>query len=170
MPSTLETQSIDKFEEATMSPLAGKPAPKEMLVDVGRLERDYFDRHPDLHDPNQLVSFGTSGHRGSPLHGPPIRSTCPRHKSSSLSCLIRSRSVAISWNLTLELPALMTRTFIDSLHSSQHEALLRLDPLLTGAVRITRRSSALIVRRVHRKPADRATSQQHRPAGACRYG
>jgi len=69
MPSTLETQSIDKFEEETISLLAGKPAPKEMLVDVARLERDYFDRHPDLHDPNQLVSFGTSGHRGSPLHG-----------------------------------------------------------------------------------------------------
>jgi phosphoglucomutase len=52
-----------------ISPLAGKPAPKEMLIDVARLEKEYFDRHPDLHDPNQLVSFGTSGHRGSPLHG-----------------------------------------------------------------------------------------------------
>ncbi|MGA2214824.1 MAG: phosphoglucomutase, alpha-D-glucose phosphate-specific, partial [Bryobacteraceae bacterium] len=40
-----------------------------MLVDVARLERDYFERHPDLSDPNQLVSFGTSGHRGSPLRG-----------------------------------------------------------------------------------------------------
>jgi phosphoglucomutase len=55
--------------ESTISPFAGKPAPKEMLLDVARLERDYFARHPDLHDPNQLVSFGTSGHRGSPLHG-----------------------------------------------------------------------------------------------------
>ena len=53
----------------TISPLAGKPAPKEMLIDVARLEKEYFDRLPDLHDPNQLVSFGTSGHRGSPLHG-----------------------------------------------------------------------------------------------------
>src|SRR6266849_995617 len=53
----------------TISPLAGKPAPKEMLIDVARLEREYFEHHPDLHDPNQLVSFGTSGHRGSPLHG-----------------------------------------------------------------------------------------------------
>ncbi len=53
----------------TISPLAGKPAPKEMLIDVARLEKEYFERHPDLHDPNQLVSFGTSGHRGSPLHG-----------------------------------------------------------------------------------------------------
>src|ERR1700732_4912775 len=53
----------------TISPLAGKPAPKEMLIDVARLEKEYFERHPDPHDPNQLVSFGTSGHRGSPLHG-----------------------------------------------------------------------------------------------------
>src|ERR1700732_5120255 len=53
----------------TISPLAGKPAPKEMLIDVARLKKDYFERRPDLHDPNQLVSFGTSGHRGSPLQG-----------------------------------------------------------------------------------------------------
>jgi len=53
----------------TISPLAGKPAPKEMLIDVARLEKEYFERHPDFDDPNQLVSFGTSGHRGSPLHG-----------------------------------------------------------------------------------------------------
>src|SRR5215470_1419386 len=52
-----------------VSPLAGKPAPKEMLVDVVRLEREYFERCPDLQRPNQLVSFGTSGHRGSPLQG-----------------------------------------------------------------------------------------------------
>jgi phosphoglucomutase len=52
-----------------ISPLAGKPAPKEMLIDVVRLEKEYFERRPELHDPNQLVSFGTSGHRGSPLHG-----------------------------------------------------------------------------------------------------
>src|SRR5215467_9613858 len=52
-----------------ISPLAGKPAPKELLVDPSRLEHEYYERRPDLEDPNQLVSFGTSGHRGSPLHG-----------------------------------------------------------------------------------------------------
>jgi phosphoglucomutase len=52
-----------------ISPLAGKPAPKELLVDPSRLEREYYERRPDLEDPNQLVSFGTSGHRGSPLNG-----------------------------------------------------------------------------------------------------
>jgi phosphoglucomutase len=53
----------------TISPLAGKPAPKEMLIDPVRLEREYFERRPNFDDPGQLVSFGTSGHRGSPLHG-----------------------------------------------------------------------------------------------------
>ncbi|HTN43191.1 MAG TPA: phosphoglucomutase (alpha-D-glucose-1,6-bisphosphate-dependent) [Nitrospiria bacterium] len=52
-----------------LSPLAGKPATKEMLVDVARLERDYYEKRTDVADPNQRVSFGTSGHRGSPLRG-----------------------------------------------------------------------------------------------------
>ena len=64
MPSAVETHPVP-----SISPLAGRPAPKEMLVDVARLEREYFERRPDLSDPNQMVSFGTSGHRGSPLRG-----------------------------------------------------------------------------------------------------
>ena len=51
------------------SPLAGKPAPKELLIDVAQLEREYYDRVPEANDSNQRVSFGTSGHRGSPLNG-----------------------------------------------------------------------------------------------------
>jgi phosphoglucomutase len=66
MPGSLETPSLTGER---ISPLAGKPAPKELLVDVARLEKEYFERRPDLDDPNQLVSFGTSGHRGSPLRG-----------------------------------------------------------------------------------------------------
>ena len=67
MPSSLETRSA--VGEPGLSPLAGKPAPRELLIDVARLEREYFERHPDLDDHEQLVSFGTSGHRGSPFHG-----------------------------------------------------------------------------------------------------
>ena len=52
-----------------LSPLAGKPAPKELLVDLARLERDYYARQPDPADPLQQVAFGTSGHRGSSLKG-----------------------------------------------------------------------------------------------------
>src|SRR5262245_49934752 len=53
----------------TISPLAGKPARKEMLVDLSRLEREYFECRPDLDDPAQRASFGTRGHRGSPFRG-----------------------------------------------------------------------------------------------------
>ncbi|MEZ5787841.1 MAG: phosphoglucomutase (alpha-D-glucose-1,6-bisphosphate-dependent) [Xanthobacteraceae bacterium] len=53
----------------TISPLAGKLPPKELLVDLARLERAYYDRKPDMSDPYQRVSFGTSGHRGSSLSG-----------------------------------------------------------------------------------------------------
>src|SRR5262245_57491851 len=51
----------------SLSPLAGKPAPPSLLIDVANLERDYLQKRPNLSDPNQLVSFGTSGHRGTPL-------------------------------------------------------------------------------------------------------
>jgi phosphoglucomutase len=53
----------------TISPLAGLPAPRTMLVDPAKLEREYYERRPDPGDPAQLVRFGTSGHRGSPFHG-----------------------------------------------------------------------------------------------------
>jgi phosphoglucomutase len=55
--------------EKGVSPLAGKPATKDMLIDVTKLERDYFEKRPDVNDPTQLVSFGTSGHRGTPFKG-----------------------------------------------------------------------------------------------------
>jgi phosphoglucomutase len=55
--------------EVAISPLAGKPAPKELLVDLTRLEKGYYENRPDVSDPNQMVIFGTSGHRGSSLKG-----------------------------------------------------------------------------------------------------
>jgi phosphoglucomutase len=51
------------------SPLAGKPAPPDILVDLGTLEHAYYERRPDMDDPGQRVAFGTSGHRGSSLRG-----------------------------------------------------------------------------------------------------
>ena len=47
------------------SPLAGKPAPAELLVDVAKLVTAYFCEKPDPENPLQRVAFGTSGHRGS---------------------------------------------------------------------------------------------------------
>ena len=68
MPNKLEVQPAAAGSGEKISPLAGKPAPKEMLLDLDKLEEAYFDNHPNLDDPNQMVSFGTSGHRGTPLH------------------------------------------------------------------------------------------------------
>src|SRR5580692_5833110 len=53
----------------TLHPKAGQPATRDMLVDVAQLEHEYYARRPDLDDPRQLVSFGTSGHRGTSLNG-----------------------------------------------------------------------------------------------------
>ncbi|HJX62975.1 MAG TPA: phosphoglucomutase (alpha-D-glucose-1,6-bisphosphate-dependent) [Polyangia bacterium] len=49
--------------------LAGKPAPASLLIDVDRLIDAYYSKEPDTGDSEQLVSFGTSGHRGSSLAG-----------------------------------------------------------------------------------------------------
>lgn len=49
------------------SDLAGKPAPREMLVDVPKLISAYYTLSPHPDDPARQVSFGTSGHRGSSL-------------------------------------------------------------------------------------------------------
>ena len=50
-------------------PLAGKPAPVDVLISVAEVEKAYYERQPDVDNPQQLVSFGTSGHRGSPIEG-----------------------------------------------------------------------------------------------------
>ena len=51
----------------SLSPLAGKPAPRDLLVNIPRLVTLYYAYRPDVSDPAQRVAFGTSGHRGSPL-------------------------------------------------------------------------------------------------------
>jgi phosphoglucomutase len=50
-----------------LHPLAGKPAPRSVLVNVPRLVSAYYTLRPDPADPAQRVAFGTSGHRGSSL-------------------------------------------------------------------------------------------------------
>ena len=52
-----------------LDPLAGKAAPKERLVDVAKLEREYYAHKPEMDDSAQRVQFGTSGHRGTSLNG-----------------------------------------------------------------------------------------------------
>ncbi|EJW11121.1 Phosphoglucomutase [Rhodovulum sp. PH10] len=53
----------------SISPLAGKRPPEDLLVDLARLERAYYERTPDMEDATQRVAFGTSGHRGSSFSG-----------------------------------------------------------------------------------------------------
>lgn len=50
------------------NPLAGKLLPQELLVDLPQLERAYYNNKPDVSIPEQRVTFGTSGHRGSSLN------------------------------------------------------------------------------------------------------
>ncbi|MGO9313293.1 MAG: phosphoglucomutase (alpha-D-glucose-1,6-bisphosphate-dependent) [Syntrophobacteraceae bacterium] len=50
-----------------VSPLAGKPAPQSILVNIPKLVSAYYTNHPDSSDKSQLVEFGTSGHRGTSL-------------------------------------------------------------------------------------------------------
>ena len=52
-----------------LHPLAGQTAPPSLLIEVRELEDAYYQRQPDVNDPRQLVSFGTSGHRGTSLDG-----------------------------------------------------------------------------------------------------
>jgi phosphoglucomutase len=55
------------METPKVDPLAGKPAPTSILVDVAKLVTAYFTERPDPEVPEQRVAFGTSGHRGSSL-------------------------------------------------------------------------------------------------------
>lgn len=58
-------QTVDE----RISPLAGKPAPADSLIDVAKLLQEYYTVQPDPANPLQRVSFGTSGHRGSATTG-----------------------------------------------------------------------------------------------------
>jgi phosphoglucomutase len=53
----------------SVSPLAGKPAPAKILINVEELLKQYYSIHPDPSNPLQRVSFGTSGHRGTSANG-----------------------------------------------------------------------------------------------------
>ncbi len=68
-PAVITARKSDCTESMATHPLAGNPAPTELLIDVPRLERNYYERQPDPDDPDQGVSFGTSGHRGTPGDG-----------------------------------------------------------------------------------------------------
>ena len=60
MPSVINQQ-------VSVFPLAGRPAPHGLLIDVSLLKSEYSSRRPDLNGSNQLVSFRTGVRSGSPL-------------------------------------------------------------------------------------------------------
>lgn len=57
------------MSESLISPLAGHLPPNSVLPNIPRILASYYALHPDPADTTQLVSFGTSGHRGSSTHG-----------------------------------------------------------------------------------------------------
>ncbi|MEA3383638.1 MAG: phosphoglucomutase, alpha-D-glucose phosphate-specific [Campylobacterota bacterium] len=52
-----------------MNPNAGKKAPTEILENIPQLVSKYYTTYPNIEDETQMISFGTSGHRGSSLKG-----------------------------------------------------------------------------------------------------
>lgn len=62
-----------------LSPLAGKPAPAELIVDLHKLVA-YYERQPDVADPLELVSFGASGRRAREATDPRARRAVRRGK------------------------------------------------------------------------------------------
>ena len=99
----------------SIHPLAGKLAPKEVLVNVPRLVSAYYLNKPDPNIPAQAVSFGTSGHRGS----------------SNLYSFNEDHVLAIS---QASLSIVKTRAFPGALHGHGHACLV--EPALYSAIEV----------------------------------
>src|SRR5262245_26979358 len=127
-------------EAATISPLAGKPAPTSLIVDLARLEREYYERRPDMGDPTQLVSFGTSGHRGSPFRG----SFTEAHIAAIMQAICEyRRGQAIDGPLymgkdTHALSSPAQRTALEVLSANDVEAIIQRDDGVTPTPVISR--------------------------------
>ena len=67
--ATIDGVTIERGATPRVHPLAGKPAPADVLIDPRELCALYYVCQPDEADPAQRVSFGTSGHRGSAMRG-----------------------------------------------------------------------------------------------------
>ena len=63
----MNSTPLPMLEESHLSPVAGKPADRSVLVDVPKLVTSYYNEVPDVSRPSERVVFGTSGHRGSSL-------------------------------------------------------------------------------------------------------
>ena len=133
-------------------PLAGKPAPSDILIDVEKLTNAYYERKPNVEDAQQLVSFGTSGHRGSPLESTLneahilaiTQAICEYRKSKSISgpLFMGKDSHAVSG------PA--QRTALEVLAANGVETIIQRDDGLTPTPSISR---AILVHNRNRKEA-----------------
>ena len=74
----------------SIHPLAGKPAPYQLLTNIPRLMAAYYTAEPDLSDPTQRVAFGTSGHRGTSTTG----SFTEAHISAVTQAVVEHRTAA----------------------------------------------------------------------------
>src|SRR5262249_21793939 len=123
-----------------VSQLAGRPAPKELLIDVARLEREYFERVPDMSNPTERVSFGTSSPRGSPERGafmedhilaiPQARGHCRRHEGVAGPLSLGRRSHGLS--------APAQRTALEVLAANNGETVIQRDDGVTPTPVISR--------------------------------
>jgi phosphoglucomutase len=152
----------------TISPLAGRPAPKDILVDLARLEREYDARKPDLDDPDQRVIFGTSGHRGSPLTG----AFTDAHVAAITQAICEyRRGQAIDGPLymgkdTHALSDLAQRTALEVLVANEVDTIIQRDrgvtptPVISRAIlahnrgRTRRRADGIVVTPSHNPPED----------------
>jgi len=123
-----------------ISPLAGLPAPKDLLANLCQLEGEYYARKPYLEDPSQLVAFGTSGHRGSSLTG----SFTEAHIMAITQAICEYRSSkAITGPLFLgkdthALSAPAQRTALEVLAANQVETIIQRDDGATPTPVISR--------------------------------
>src|SRR2546425_2354700 len=133
-----------------LHPLAGKPVPSHMLIDVARLEREYYERKPDPNDPRQLVRFGTSGHRGTSLDGT-LTETHILAIAQAICDYRRSRGIdgpVCMGKDTHALSALAQRTALEVLAAnrvetiSQREDGLRPTPAISHAILVYNRGRA----------------------------
>src|SRR5262249_35058147 len=151
-----------------ISPLAGKPAPKELLVDPARLEHYYYEGHPDLGDRTQLVSFGTSGHRGSPLNGSFTEAHILAITQAICDCR-RSRSIdgpLLMGKDTHAASCRAQRTALEVLAANKVETIIKKDdgftptPVISRAILVYNRdrkehvADGIVITPSHNPPAD----------------
>ena len=152
----------------SLSALAGKTAPGSLLVNLVRLERAYFDTIPDLSNPANRVSFGTSGHRGSSLNGTFTQShilaitqaICDYRRSKNITgplCLGRD---------THALPSFAAHTALEVLAGNSVEVLIQEKdlptptPVISHAIlarnrgRTTGLSDGIVITPSHNPPED----------------